>query len=245
MQGVRLAARFSIATNRLKYCGPADAEPALYRTIVEGKDLEASRKALLRFEALEPYLSAIAAKHGLDPLDHDVVEAYWIGNELLDGFSREDFRSLLDRLSRRGLPRSMADRLAEHLPERPFPHHVFHVAFVGVGMVTGHVETTLPNMEACRPAWAKVRKRQKASLLVERPSLVAEKGRLALGPSVEETVSYDPRILPGVTRGDSVVLHWSWPAMVLAPRQLKHLKEYTARSLESANEALVGLRPSA
>jgi len=121
MQGVQLAARFSIATNRLKYCGPADAEPALYRTIVEGKDLEASRKALLRFEALEPYLAAIAAKHGLDPLDRDVVEAYWIGNELLEAFTREDFRLLLEHLSRRGLPRFMADRLTEHLPERPIP----------------------------------------------------------------------------------------------------------------------------
>ena len=244
MQGVQLAARFSIATNRLKYCGPADAEPALYRTIVEGKDLEASRKALLRFEALEPYLTAIAAKHGLDPLDRDVVEAYWIGNELLEAFTREDFRLLLDQLSRRGLPRFMADRLTEHLPERPIPHHLFHVCFVGVGMVTGHVETTLPNMESCRPAWAKVVRKEKKTLVVERPALVATKGRLALGPSVQETVSYDPRMLPGLKRSDHVVLHWSWPAMVLAPGQLKQLKEYTARSLDSANESLMGLRAS-
>ncbi len=240
MQGVQLAARFSIATNRLKYCGPADAEPALYRTIVEGKDMEASRKALLRFEALEPYLTAIAAKHGLDLLDHDVVEAYWIGNELLDDFTRDDFRLLLDELSRRGLPRFMADRLAGQLPQHPLPHHVFHVSFVGVGMVTGHVETTLPNMESCRPAWAKVIQKTKESLLMERPALVAERGRLSLGAPVQETVSYDPRILPGVRRGDDVVLHWSWPAMVLSPGQLTNLKAYTARSLESANEALAG-----
>ncbi len=244
MQGVQLAARFSIATNRLKYCGPAEAEPALYRTIVEGKDLEASRKALAKFEALEPYLRAIAEKHGLDVLDHDVVEAYWIGNELLDDFTRDDFRVLLDHLSQRGLPRFMTDRLAEHLPGRPIPHHVFHVSFVGVGMVTGHVETTLPNMESCRPAWAKVLKKTKESLVVERPRLIAEKSRLVLGPIVQETVSYDPRILSGVRRGDHVVLHWSWPAMVLDAGQLKRLKEYTARSLESANEALVDLRGS-
>ncbi len=242
MQGVQLAARFSIATNRLKYCGPAEAEPALYRTIVEGKDLEASRKALVKFEALEPYLRAIAEKHGLDVLDHDVVEAYWIGNELLDDFTRDDFRVLLDGLARRGLPRSMATRLAKHLPEHPLPHHVFHVAFVGVGMVTGHVETTLSNMEACRPSWATVVRKTKGSLVVEKPALVVEKGRLGLGPPVQETVSYDPRVLPGVGRGDSVVLHWSWPTMVLDGGQLTSLKEYTARSLESANEALVDLR---
>jgi hypothetical protein len=243
MQGVQLAARFSIATNRLKYCGPADAEPALYRTIVEGKDIEASRKALMRFEALEPYLSAIAAKHGLDVMDRDVVEAYWIGNELLDDFTRDDFLVLLDTLSRRGLPRSMAARLSERLPEHPLPHHMFHVTFVGVGMVTGHVETTLPNMESCRPAWAKVAQKSKESLAVEKPLLTSKKGRLVLGPFAKETVKYDPRILPTVAEGDHVALHWSWPAMVLDDGQFANLKEYTARSLESANAALADLRP--
>lgn len=242
MQGVQLAARFSIATNRLKYCGPADAEPALFRTIVEGKDLEASRTALLRFEALEPYLSAIAAKHGLDPLDHGVVEAYWIGNELLDDFTREDFRGILETLARRGLPRSMADSLAAHLPQRPVPHHTFHVSYVGVGNVTGHVKTTLPNMEACRPAWARVLRATKGKLEVEKPTLGYARAQLGIGPAVSETLTYDPRILPKVRKGDHVGVHWNWPALVLTDAQLTHLKEYTDRSLHAANEALAELR---
>ena len=242
MQGVQLAARFSIATNRLKYCGPADAEPALFRTIVQGKELESSRTALLRFEALEPYLTAIAAKHGLDPLDHDVVEAYWIGNELLDDFTREDFRGILDTLAHRGLPRSMADAFAAHLPEHPLPHHVFHVSFVGVGNVTGHVKTTLPNMEACRPAWARVLRVTKENLEVEKPALVYERARLRIGAPVRETLAYDPRVLPRVKKGDHVALHWNWPTLRLTDAQLTNLKGYTDRSLEAANEALAELR---
>ena len=242
MQGVQLAARFSIATNRLKYCGPADAEPALFRTIVGGKELEASRKALLRFEALEPYLTAIAAKHGRDPLDHDVVEAYWIGNELLDDLTRDDFRGILDVLTRRGLPRTMADALAAHLPERPLPHHVFHVSYVGVGNVTGHVKTTLPNMEACRPSWARVVRVSKGKLDLEKPPLELAGGRLRLGTAVRETVTYDLRVLPEVRKGDHVALHWNWPALVLTDGQLTNLKEYTERSLAAASDALAGLR---
>ncbi|HEY7589085.1 MAG TPA: DUF6390 family protein [Thermoplasmata archaeon] len=242
MQGVQLGARFSLATNRLKYCGPADAEPTLYRAIVEGKDLEAAGQVLRRFEALEPYLEAIASKHGRDAFDHDVVEAYWIGNELLDAFTREDFRALLDTLVGRGLPRTMAKRLQDHLPTHPIPHHAFHVTFVGVGMVTGHVETTLPNMESCRPGWGRVLRKTKASLVVEKPTLAARDGGLALGGSTQETVRFDPKILPRVVRDDSVGLHWGWPAMVLSPGQLANLKEYTARSLDAANEALAGLR---
>ena len=242
MQGVQLAARFSLATNRLKYCGPAEAEPALYRTIVEGQDLEASRTNLLRFEALEPYLAAIAAKHGRDPLDPDVVEAYWIGNELLDDFTREDFRAILDVLTRRGLPKTMAETFAAHLPERPLPHHTFHVSYVGVGNVTGHVKTTLPNMEACRASWARVLRVTKDGLEVEKPALAYARGRISIGPTSKETVAYDPRMLPDVRNGDHVALHWNWPALVLTDGQLANLKEYTQRSLEAANEALAQLR---
>ena len=242
MQGVQLAARFSLATNRLKYCGPAEAEPALYRTIVEGKDLEASRTNLLRFEALEPYLTAIAAKHGRDPLDHDVVEAYWIGNELLEDFTREDFFGILEVLTRRGLPRTMADTFAAHLPQRPLPHHTFHVAYVGVGNVTGHVKTTLPNMEACRPSWGRVLRVDKNRLEVEKPALAYSRGRISIGAPHRETVAYDPRMLSQVRKGDHVALHWSWPALVLSDRQLAALKEYSERSLEAANEALAQLR---
>ncbi|HYM41114.1 MAG TPA: DUF6390 family protein [Thermoplasmata archaeon] len=242
MQGVQLAARFSIATNRLKYCGPADAEPTLFRTIVQGKDLDASRKALLRFEALEPYLTAIAAKHGLDPLDHDVVEAYWVGNRLLDDFTRDDFRGILDTLTRRGLPRPMAEAFAAHLPERPLPHHAFHVSYVGVGNVTGHVQTTLPNMEACRPAWARVLRVAKTKLDLEKPRLEYAGDRLRIGAAVPETLAYDPRVLPGIAEGDHVAVHWSWPALVLSDGQLANLKEYTERSLAAANDGLAGLR---
>ncbi len=236
--GVRLCARFSIATNRLRYCGPSDAEPLLYRAIVRGEGTGDAGKALLRFEALEPYLMAIGSKHGLEPLDREVVEAYWIGNDLLDGFTRDDFRSILVALGKRGLPRSLAARLERRLPRHPLPHHLFHVGFVGVGAVTGHVETTLPNMESCRPSWARVVRKTKDALVVEKPALTMEDGGLALGPVANETVVYDALLLPKVRRGDHVALHWGWPALVLAPLQLKALKEYTARALDAANEAL-------
>ncbi len=241
MDGVQLGARFSIATNRLNFCGPADAAPALYRAITTGKDLAAAGRALGGFEALMPYLESIARKHGKSPLDFDVVEAYWIGNRLLDPFDRADFRALLMALTRRGLPRSAADRLAEHLPERPVPHHMFHVGFVGVGTVTGHVPTTLENMESCRPAWARVLEVLPDTLRVERSPLVRDGDRLALGDAARSSVPYDPRVLPDVAPGSVVAVHWGWPAAVLAPAQAASLREWTLASLSAANESLPAL----
>jgi len=242
MNGVALCARFSIATNRLQYCGPRDAEPVLYRAITEDADLDRARDALRRFEALNPYLEAIGAKHGLDPFDPAVVEAYWIGNDLLEAFDREDFLRLLDALVRRGLPRSTAARLAQLLPQHPVPHHAFHVAFVGVGEVTGHVETTIANMEACRPAWAHVTAIEGATVRVRGPKLELSKGQLALTKEAERTLSYDPAILPGLATGDVLAVHWSHPAISLTSAQANALAAYTRRSFDAANEALPRLR---
>lgn len=238
MDGVQLASRFSIATNRLKYCGPADAEPRLYQAITEGRGLGPAAEALVNFEALYPYLSAIAVKHGLQPFDHEVVEAYWIGNRLLDAFDRNDFRSILKALSRRGLPPFVARELEARLPIHPIPHHVFHVCFVGVGAVTGHVETTLPNMEACRPAQAEVVDLGTHEMQIQGRRLSVQDGKLALTGDRRESLPYDPKILPSVKMGDRVAVHWGWPAVQLTPGQSEALERYTARSLEAANQAL-------
>ena len=244
MDGVALCARFSLATNRLQYCGPGDAEPVLYRAIVEGVGLASAREALRQFEALYPYLAAIGGKHGLDPFDARVVESYWIGNDLLEAFAREEFLPLLEELRRRGLPRRTAERLAEHLPARPIPHHTFHVAYVGVGEVTGHVATTVANMESCRPAEGRVVRVDPAArqLELERRPLVLSGGRLALDAPRRETRAFDPRILGPVAVGDSVVLHWGEPALRLDAERRAALERYTARALEAANEALPALR---
>ncbi|HXY47319.1 MAG TPA: DUF6390 family protein [Thermoplasmata archaeon] len=242
MDGVALCARFSIATNRLQFCGPADAEPTLYSAITQEAGLDRARAALTRFEALYPYLEAIGGKHGLDPFDPRVVEAYWIGNRLLDTFDRADFLRILEALVRRGLPRSTADRLRAHLPAEPLPHHAFHVTFVGVGEVTGHVETTLANMEACRPSIVRVREVRRDSLSVERSPLTVTGGRLSHGPSEIGVQPFDRRILPRVEPGDAVVVHWKHAALVLDSAQVRALERYTDRSIDAANEALPGLR---
>ena len=241
MDGVALCARFSIATNRLAYCGPADAEPDLYRAIVTGEGSPRARAALARFEALMPYLEAIGAANGRDPFDVEVVRAYWVGNDLLRAVDRGRFLELLSALTRRGLPASIARRLADHLPAEPLAHHVFHVGFVGVGAVTGHVPTTLANIEACRPAWAEVVDASSDHLVVEGPSVREDGPRLALDGRARRTLAYDPRVLPDVRVGSRVAVHWSWPALELDLSAARDLETWTRRSIASANEALPAL----
>lgn len=242
MDGVSLCARFSIATNRLQFCGPRDAEPALYAAIVDGRGGDAARVALSRFEALYPYLVAIGHRHDRDPFDRRVVEAYWIGNELLEGFGAPEFRALLEQLGRRGLPRRTVQRLLAHLPPGALPHHVFHVAYVGVGEVTGHVPTTLANMEACRPSFGRVTARDPGRLEVERSPWTARDGRLDDGPPARSWLAYDPRILGPFEVGATVAVHWSHPTMILTEDEARRLRTWTSRSVGAANAALPSLR---
>lgn len=242
MNGVQLGARFSIATNRLQYCGPAEAAPLLYQAITSDSGHDAAAQALSGFEALMPYLELIAARHHRSPFDREVVEAYWIGNTLLDAFDRADFLRLLEALIQRGLPRSIARRLADHLPSRPLPHHLFHVAFVGVGTVTGHVPTNLANMESCRPAWAEVVEAKDAVLRVRGPTLALEGETIGWGPAVDRELRFDPMVLPDPRPGDPIAVHWGWPALRLSPEQRTDLERYSRRSLDQANEVLPELR---
>lgn len=242
MDGTALAARFSLPTSRLRYCGPGEAPSLLYRTIVDGAGLREAGRALLRFEALGPYLTAIARKHGRSPLDRDVVEAYWLGNGLLDGFTREDFHGILEGFVERGLPRAIANRLSSRLPDHPIPHHAFHVAFVGVGVVTGHVRTTLENIERCRPSWGRVLEVGDGVLSLARPGLVMEGNRPRLGPASDAVARYDPAILRGVTPGDHVAVHWGWAVKVLESRELANLEKYTHIALEAPPSAALRVR---
>jgi len=236
--GARLCARFSLPTNRMGYCGPDYAVQLLKRAIADATGLPETREALTRFEALMPYLRAIGRKHGLDPFDYRVVEAYWIGNGLLDGFTRPEFQRILDDLTVHGLPRTVAVRLGERLPEDPIPHHTFHVAFVGVGQVTGRVPTTLANIDQCRPSWGEVVAVERGTAAAMRPRLEIEENVLRWADPERVVFGADPQQLPGLKVGDSVAFHWNAPALILDAGQRRRLEDFTIRSFEAARDAL-------
>ena len=83
-----------------------------------------------QFAGAWPYLEFIAGVSGIaDPLDTRVVEAYWLGNGLLDRIDMTTFgNALMDRF--RGQAGRSWSHLAEAIPAGVVPHHSFHVFHV-------------------------------------------------------------------------------------------------------------------
>jgi hypothetical protein len=119
-------ARFAYPPNALGYCGPADSAALLGHASAgeSGPDLAALAR---QFAGAWPYLELIAASSGRpDPLDVAVVEAYWVGNRLLNRVDPRVFAAHLAGRFETRAGRGFADLAALALLGA-VPHHNFHV----------------------------------------------------------------------------------------------------------------------
>ncbi|MBI4438723.1 hypothetical protein HY640_02220 [Candidatus Woesearchaeota archaeon] len=232
--GLMLGSRYSRVPNGLGYCGPYDLKDAFLRCIASG-DCNEAGKALERFEGLYPYLKLIAAKNERHPFDMEVFEAYWLGNRLLDGFTKEDFTAHLDTLVGCGLPSFIAEKLKPRIPERPIPMHLFHVLFVGVGNVTGSVKPVLDNMDRCKVSLGKVKELGDGKLFVSYSPLTERDGFFLLGKESETEVTYSEQVVPGVAPGEQVSFHWGEACEILDAKRAAGLMGYTEQVIGLVN----------
>lgn len=232
--------RYAFMPNRLQYCGGDDNRAIFDYALAAVR--EPPLDAMLRkFTGAMPYLMLIARSNGIaDPFDDRVVEAYWIGNELLEGV---EVRGLYDSLRERygkQLPPKLMDLVASKAPAGARPHHNFHVFDVWrtVEHLAGDVLATMDN---CRISWGIVRSVEGAEVVVERRPLTLSEGRLTLGEARQERAT---RLFEGhglvqeLTPGDMVSLHWGWVCEVLDERQARALKRFTAQHLALANQTI-------
>src|SRR5690242_9162463 len=92
---------YAFMPNRLRYCG-GDDNRTLFEYGVEQAVDGGLAPLLRRFTGALPYLQLIARANGIaDAFDSRVVEAYWIGNDLLQGVEvRQLYDSLLERFGK-------------------------------------------------------------------------------------------------------------------------------------------------
>ena len=244
MAGLLLFGRYAYAPNRLGYCGPGDHQ-SLFGYLTEGKVDEGLQQLARQFDGAYPYLRLIAQVNGLDdPFDRRVVEAYWIGNPLLE---RVGAAPLFESLKARFLPRMKPKDfswMASILPEGAKPHHNFHVfeVYRRAGLLRDErAAAALDRMDQCRISWGRVLFAEGDEVVVERPPLVLREGTLTIGPPATVRVlrHIDGRgYLDDFKPGDTVSIHWNWACDRIDRSALGHLVRCTRRAIAHTNLTL-------
>jgi hypothetical protein len=242
--GPLLFARYAYPPNALGFCGPPDSA-ALLQYSAAGV-VDAGLGLLARgFAGAWPYLQLIAGALRIpDPLDRRVVEAYWIGNPLLDRIDVGLIGGSLEDRFRHRVGSDFGDLVAGAVAGG-VPHHSFHVLCVypWVGLLGDDRKSrhALDVLDKCRIRWGRVTALDGEQVAVRCQALEWDGRRLALGEAHEQwaTRSTDGLGTAGDLRpGDWVALHWDWVCDRLSRRQLRHLRHYTALHLDVANDRL-------
>lgn len=242
LEGAARFARFAYPPNSLGYCGPEQSE-ALLRAGVEQGAAEDIRQLAPRFEGAWPYLQLIAAANGIeDPLDAGVVEAYWIGNRLLDVVDPWLFRRFLaEHFGFEDGPAGEQEPLGRCSGPAARPHHNFHVfaVYPWVGLLkAGRSTEPLHVLEKCRIRWGQVLETGPDEALVRGRPLSWDGHDLRLGDARLERVAFrhgGRAMIEPPEQGEWVALHWDWICDVLSSDQVVELSAHTARQLDVVN----------
>jgi hypothetical protein len=206
-----------------------------------GKGDQGLREGLMGFETMFPYLEAIADSGGIeDPFDERVVEAYWVGNQLLKRVTARDFHeALLEKQGLRGKLNPKDWRVIEGLiPKGATLHHSFHV--LNVWPMAHGDAGRVEKMDMCRVSWGEVVGLGSGELSVRGSKLRGVGNDLVLGESVVSKVKlgHSNFLLTGLKTGDWVSHHWGWVCERLSEEQVGSLDYYTRKHLGIVNENL-------
>ncbi|HEX6287103.1 MAG TPA: DUF6390 family protein [Acidimicrobiia bacterium] len=236
ISGPELFFRYAQPPNRLGYCGPNRGSEIAVAASGDSLPFEEAVALALAFDGAWPYLELIASLTGHDPLSRQVVEAYWMGTELLDGIDLHHWgHSISDRFKTRAGSRWPA--VLEALNRGGSPTHAFHVfcVYPWVGLLrSGFSAPAVEVLDRCRIAVGEVMTADGELAVVRRRPLIWEDDSLRPGAPIAEPFRATSVVHPG----DVVSLHWDYICQRLDPRQKRRLIASHDRHLQIANDEL-------
>lgn len=233
--GALLFARYAYPPNERGYCGPEGASALLRADATEEIEWRARQ-----FEGAWSYLEFIAEAAGIaDPLDTRVVQAYWVGNDLLD---EVDSGALVDRLTDRF--RGQLGGTWRAAGARAVAHHSFHVFEVYPWarlLGPDGNPTALSVLEQCRVRTGVVLDVAGETATVQSRALVWDGTAMVPGSPRPQVVrwSADGRsLLERPRAGDRVALHWDWVCEVLTEEQVGRIESLEYEQRRTLTEVL-------
>jgi hypothetical protein len=199
------------------------------------------RSRARQFEGAWHYLEVIAAATGIDdPLDTRVVEAHWMGSELLDAIDAGD---LLGELRVRF--HGQRGGTWEQSGARARAHHSFHVfeVYPWASMLSGSDSPVpLQVLDQCRIRTGEVEGTDGEYAIVRSRPLSWDGRRLDLGAERIERPRWSVAgqgLLASVTAGDLVALHWDWVCDIISEDQRSTIDKSNADQLDVLNREVL------
>lgn len=199
---------------------------------------------LKEFQALHPYLTQIAHANRIkDPFDSRVVEAYWLGNELLETIPAKIFHNhLVENIQiKKKIKSRQFEELKDKLREGALMHHSFHVCNVWKQEGNAHEIQTLKNMDNCRISYGNITNISSATITVMRKPLLLINNQLIQGKPIKTKIMRQlegSSLLDNMKKNDIISIHWGTPCEVITKQQAENLDKYTNLSLALANKTL-------
>lgn len=237
-KGPELFFRYAQPPNVLGYCGPDEHDSVV--SVAGGLTLprEEATQLALAFQGAWPYLELIGNLTRRSELSRDVVEAYWIGNQLLDRIGLLPWgNSVSERFRKQA--ESRWGSVEQGLNAGGLPNHAFHVfcVYPWVGLLReGFVGPSLEVLDRCRISWGTVEETAGDHVRVRRQPLIWQDERLIPGQARVELYRADPR--DKLSAGEIVSLHWEYVCERIDRQQLTWLTNMHDRHLAIANNEL-------
>jgi len=240
-QGLLLCAKYSVAPNYFGYCGP-DENKTLVDHLKEGVADKEVELILSEFETLYLNLTLIAKENKIDDVfDKQVVEAYWLGNKLLQNVLSRDYTHLLDekfKLEKKLGVKKLSKLTYKINSQKIFPHHSFHV--FNIFKRTGHDPSfhTLTTMDECRIGWGQVMEVKKNKIIVSTNPLTVIGNRLCFGSPIKKELHLEykgKKFLSFLKKKDWVSFHWSYVCDVIETQKMNNLFYYTSKAIDFYN----------
>ncbi|KAA0022201.1 DUF6390 family protein [Antrihabitans cavernicola] len=239
--GERLFAQYVYAPNALGYCGPDDAHALV--TAACGGQVDADLTAIAkRFSGAWPYQRLLANfADVVDPLDSEIVRAYWTGNSITDAIDRHAFgTTLLETFAEQA--GAYWRHLTPDLIDEVAPTHAFHVfgVYPWSRLLSSGAPQPLQVLDSCRINVGTVVDVRDDNIVVRMRQLEYD-GTLRLGREQDHPVQHRVdagTFVPDLQVADRVAVHWAFVCDRLTSEQADRLDYWTQWQLERTNRRL-------
>jgi len=232
MDSIKLASIYLFNPKRINYQVEELPDRKLYDYILGKEKKSEAEKILKKSTAVMLFLELIARKNKKKAFDSDVIEAYFIGNELLDNVNFVDMKKMIEKdFVKLGLKVEIVKLLVKNLPKKAIPSFNFQIMHASI---LNKEIPMLSNINDSRISFGRVIKLFDEKMLVAYNPLEKSKIFSVKNP-VKKEIIYDKEFLKDIKENDFVSIKQNFALQKLTKKQVDNVEKYTNKVIEALN----------